>query len=253
MKLYLELGAPGARRAAARGDVTVIIDALRASTTICAALAAGAVRVKTVLTVGEALAFCDNPSYCIVGERGGVKVDGFQFGNSPVELLANRDEIEGKTVVITTTNGTRCINAALSAAAHSADTQGAGAILIGAPANAAAVAYAAFSLAQANGCDVTLVAAGLHDQARDEDMFSQALLAHRLRALGAHPPDDLPTLDEANSPDVFLRAESGQYLIGLGYEADVHLCAEIDRWDLAPIYCQGYLVEATQSQLFDLQ
>ncbi len=232
MRIYTELGEPGARRAAARGDVTVIIDALRASTTICAALAAGAARVKTVLTVAEALAFSDDPNCRIAGERGGIKVAGFHFGNSPVELLAGRDEIAGKTIVFTTTNGTRCIDAA---AAHRA-----AAILIGAPANAAALARVAFDLAQAHQVDVTLVAAGLHDQARDEDTFGQMLLAHRLAALGAQPIDALPSIDEADSLAVFLDAESGQYLSSLGYAADVRLCAEIDRWEVVPIYRQGY-------------
>lgn len=232
MRIYTELGELGARRAAARGDVTVIIDALRASTTICAALAVGAVRVKTVLTVEEALAFSDDPDCRIAGERGGIKVEGFHFGNSPVELLAHRDEIVGKTIVFTTTNGTRCIDAA----------QDASAILIGAPTNAAALARAAFALAAASGSDVTLVAAGLHDRARDEDIFGQMLLAHRLATLGAQPAYTLSPIDEADSLDVFLRAESGQYLSSLGYEADVYLCAEIDRWDIVPIYRQGYFV-----------
>lgn len=239
MRIYTELGEPGARRAAARGDVTVIIDALRASTTICAALAAGAARVKTVLTVEEALAFSDDPDCRIAGERGGIKVEGFHFGNSPVELLARQDEIAGKTIVFTTTNGTRCIDAA--AAHHDAvSAHRAAAILIGAPVNAAALARTAFDLAQAHQVDVTLVAAGLHDQARDEDTFGQMLLAHRLAALGAQPIDTLPPIDEADSPAVFLGAPSGHYLSSLGYAADVRLCAEIDRWEVVPVYRQGY-------------
>jgi len=228
--IHLELGAPGARRAAERGDVAVIIDALRASTTICAALMAGAARVHTVLTVEEALVWRGDPTCRIAGERGAVRVDGFDFGNSPTELLARQEEVRGKTVVLTTTNGTRCIHAAL----------GASAILIGAPVNATAVARAALNLARTNGCELTLVAAGLHDQARDEDVFAQALLAHRLAALGALAPGNLPSVDEQKSLEVFLHAESGQYLCSLGYEVDVRLCAEIDRWSVVPVYHRGY-------------
>lgn len=232
MRIHSEWGAPGARRGAERDDVVVIIDALRASTTICAALVAGATRVQTVLTVEEALARHGDPAWRIAGERGAVRVEGFDFGNSPVELLARQADVRGKTLVLTTTNGTRCVHAA----------SGAPALLIGAPVNARAVARAACALAQANRCDLTLVAAGLHDLPRDEDRFAQTLIAHRLAALGAVPSDPLPPLDERTSLDVFLNAESGRHLIGLGYEADVRLCAEVDRWHIVPVYRHGYFV-----------
>nr|NIO67979.1 2-phosphosulfolactate phosphatase family protein [Anaerolineae bacterium] len=111
MKVFLKVGVPSAREAAARGDVVVVIDALRASVTITSALVVGAVKVIPVLTVAEARAYLDREGYLVAGERGGVQIEGFHFGNSPTELWRQAAEVRGKTLVLTTSSGTRCVEA----------------------------------------------------------------------------------------------------------------------------------------------
>ena len=225
--IWLELGPSGAQQGAERGDVVVIIDALRASVTVMAGLEAGAQCVIPVLTVEEANDYLDRPGYLVAGERGGKQVPGFHFGNSPTEILAHRDEVQGQVLVVTTSNGTRCVNAAL---------EGASDVLVGSTVNAASATRAAFSLSCDCACDVTLVAAGLGGSPADEDTFAQRLLAGRLVDLGAVPRTALVPVDEQGSLGVFLGGEAAGRLTELGYRDDIRFCAQIDVWDTVPIY-----------------
>ena len=81
VRIWAELGEAGARRGARRGDAVIVIDALRASTTIPTALQAGAIQVIPALTVEQANAYLEDPTCVVAGERGGAKVAGFHFGN----------------------------------------------------------------------------------------------------------------------------------------------------------------------------
>ena len=119
-------GERGARAAAREGATVVIVDAFRASTTIAVLVRKG-VRVIPVASIEETVAYT-GVDYRIV-ERGSAKVRGFDFGNSPTEVEA-AELPPGSTVVLSTTNGTRIIEAA----------RGASAILAGAFVNAHAVA-----------------------------------------------------------------------------------------------------------------
>ena len=103
-------GESGARIAARSGSVVVVVDAFRASTTIAVLVSKGA-RVVPVASV-EAAASAETDFR--IGERGSAKVAGFDFGNSPTEILGS--EIPpGSTVALSTTNGTRVVEAARGA------------------------------------------------------------------------------------------------------------------------------------------
>ena len=227
------LGVSGARQGANRGDVVVIVDALRASATVVAALQVGARRVIPVLSVWEANAYLADPDYRVAGERGGARLAQFHYGNSPSEMLKHRADITGRLLVLTTSNGTRCMNAALPRAAH---------VLVGSVVNAAAVAGVALTLARHQGCGITLVAAGLEGQPADEDTFSTALLAGRLAVAGGVFGEEIPQVREADSLQVFLGAGPASRLSALGYGEDVRLCAQVDLWDAVPIYEDGGFV-----------
>ncbi len=208
----------------------VIIDALRASVTVMAGLEAGARRVIPVLTVEEANRYLDRPGYLVAGERGGKQVPGFHFGNSPTEIAAHRSEVQGRVLVITTSNGTRCVNAAL---------EGASAVLVGSTVNAAGVTRSALLLSRDHACDVTLVAAGLGGNPAGEDTFAQGVLAGRLVALGAVLRVDFVPVDEREIVKAFLGGEAAGRLTELGYQDDIRFCAQIDVWDTVPIYRSG--------------
>ncbi|HYW81106.1 MAG TPA: 2-phosphosulfolactate phosphatase, partial [Thermoguttaceae bacterium] len=93
------------------GGTAVVIDVLRASTTIVHALESGAREIIPCSDVGEARAIASQLSageFVLGGEREGLPIDGFDLGNSPSEYLPHR--VEDKAVVFTTTNGTRAIS-----------------------------------------------------------------------------------------------------------------------------------------------
>lgn len=108
----------------------VVIDMLRATSVIVTAINNGAYRVMPVLTIEEALEEVKNnrEQYILGGERKALKIEGFDCSNSPLEY--KKDVISGKTLVITTSNGTRAIKGSI----------GAKNILIGALINAKAIA-----------------------------------------------------------------------------------------------------------------
>lgn len=174
--------------AQARGTV-VVIDVLRAFSTAAVALGRGASRIVMVASLDEALALraAGTVDLC-VGERGGARPAGFDFGNSPEAML--RADLAGKRIALTTSNGTAGLDAAARAGAEH--------LYAGALVSAAATAAA---IRAAGPAEVTLVAIGKVTGTRtDED----ELCALYLRALlhGRRPdPAALRRLLETMLPD----------------------------------------------------
>ena len=94
-------------------DIVVVIDVLRATTAICTAFHYGIEKVIPVSTLEEAIDYKHRGDYLVAAERQGKVVEGFEFGNSPYSYI-NKD-LSGKTLVITTTNGTKAIHTAKKA------------------------------------------------------------------------------------------------------------------------------------------
>ena len=89
--------------------VVVIIDIFRATSSICYGIENGAEAIIPVAEVDECIAYRDKfPGYLLAAERDGKVVDGFDFGNSPFSYTA--EKVGGKTVVLTTTNGTQALH-----------------------------------------------------------------------------------------------------------------------------------------------
>lgn len=143
--INLEFSASNTMKATSRGDVIVVIDVLRCSSTIITALAVGATEIIPVKTVKEAQEIRKtNPSFILAGEREGVPLRGFRYGNSPSSLAYA--SLKGTHIILTTTNGT----AAISRVIHSKH------VLIGALLNARDVAESAYNLAVEEGNGITL-------------------------------------------------------------------------------------------------
>ncbi len=149
------------------GGTAVVIDVLRAATTIVHALEAGADEIIPCLEVEEArrLAAEMAPGRVVLGgERNGLPIEGFDLGNSPTEYTPDR--VEGKTVVFTTTNGTRAL--AMCGRAKR--------VLIGAFVNATAIFE---ELAGSSG--VHLLCAGTRGAYSRDDVLLAGLLVERLQ------------------------------------------------------------------------
>ena len=240
------------------GSTVVVIDTLRATTTIACAVARGVV-VETVSSIAEAKRR-RGARVLIAGERGGKKLPGFDLGNSPVDIEAasrgtaspsgrnegqaasrgtaspsgrNEPSLAGKRLVLTTTNGTGAI--ARSAAAR--------AIYVGALVNASAIARAV-----AKDESLVLLCAGRTTGVALEDLLGAGAI---IAALPASCFDEAQLSDGARlSLDLFRRAkkdlhaflrecESGRNLLRMGAAADVALCAELDRVAVSPRLLRG--------------
>jgi len=219
-------------RIQADGHIAIVIDVLRASTTIVAALANGATRVIPLSTVEAARARqAQEPDLLLCGERNAHPLPGFDLGNSPREYT--RDMVDGKGLILTTTNGTRALEAAAKAKAYT--------IIVGAFTNS----HAVVDFCKSSTRPIILVCAGCQGRFSLEDsLYAGALIA----ALGS----DLQLTDAAQSclalyeywgPDrlAFLVANSqhGRRLSRQGYGADIPVAMEIDVHAVVPIYQAG--------------
>jgi 2-phosphosulfolactate phosphatase len=219
---------------AVRGQVVVVIDTLRATTTIAHAVAAGA-RVEPVRTIAEARRRRKTGAL-IAGERGGARLAGFDFGNSPIEISAAA--LRGRRLVLTTTNGTLAI----------ARAEAARAIYSGALVNAGAVAAA---VRRERPDALFLVCAGRTTGVALEDLAGagailDVLLPGRVE-LSTLTDGSRIALElfrrERRRLELLLRlCESGRNLIRLGAEADLAACARTDVLRVAPKLRRGQFV-----------
>ena len=152
------------------GGAVVVIDVLRASTTIVHALEAGAEEILPCLEIEEARAMAQGfpPGQCVLGgERHGLPIEGFDLGNSPTDYTLER--VAGKSVIFTTTNGTRAMNHARLAAR----------VLIGAFVNASAVYNQLLGEER-----IHLLCAGTEGQFSEDDILLAGMLTERMQRLG---------------------------------------------------------------------
>lgn len=218
------------------GCNAVVIDVLRASSTICTALANGAVSVIPFLEVEQARQFKQGSSAGVVlgGERGGVRVDGFDLGNSPLEY--GQDCIAGKTVAFTTTNGTRAMECCRDS------TQ----VVIGAFCNLSAIAEFMQSVE-----NLDIICAGTDGLESDEDRAFAGALIERIREHADPDLDDYASdclqlwqRRKGNVTKILTESRGGRNLCRLGRQEDIEFCARIDRFSLVPrLNCTEWKIE----------
>lgn len=217
------------------GGIAVVIDVLRASTTICHALAAGAKAVVPCEEIEEARRMAANHSgerTVLGGERGGRPIEGFDLGNSAFEYT--EEAVGGRTVVFTTTNGTRALLRCRQAER----------VLLGTFVNLRAVVRA---LAD-DGRPVHVVCAGTDGAVTAEDCLCAGALAADLRKTAGEfdVTDDSAQVaagfytscedDPERLAEAMRRSAGGRNLAKLGYEADIERAATRDLFDLVPEY-----------------
>jgi 2-phosphosulfolactate phosphatase len=217
------------------GVSAIVIDVVRASTTIVAALAGGARAVVPVATPDEARARAREDGLgpvLVGGERGGAPPPGFDHGNSPAEYTPAR--VRGRTVIFTTTNGTRALLA----------VAGARRIAVGGFVNAEAAAR----WAESDPGDVLLVCAGERGRFCLEDAVCAGLLVARLARTGGGLTDAARAARAiweryAGRLDAMLAdAAWAQALVGQGRGSDLPLCVAMDAHDVVPVVREGALV-----------
>ncbi len=217
--------------AALRATTVLVVDVLRASTTIIAALANGCTAVVPVADPDQALrevAALPPGAALRAGERRGEPLAGFDLGNSPGEFT--RERVGGRVIVLTTSNGTGALLAARPAAA------------VGVAALVNASAAAAWAVGQRR--DVTILCAGERGAVSLEDRVCAGLLVGRLTA---GDPTAAPTAAaraareaaRAYGKDVARLAQDSpwaRHLVARGRGADVAACLALDTTTLVPVF-----------------
>lgn len=224
------------------GRVCIVVDVLRASSTIVTMLERGAEEVLLASTIEEARGLHrELPGHLLCGEEGGLPPPGFDHGNSPSEFSAL--DLKGQRAILCTSNGTRAILA----------TAGAPLVLVGCLLNATAVASAALGKAAARGLDIAVVCAGEERGSAFavEDALGAGAIVDAMVDAGRRWPTALQLTDETGAALERYRAQRGREemalqdtahgrdLLALGFGQDLAFCAQRDRLAAVPRLQRG--------------
>jgi len=217
------------------GRGVVVIDVLRATTTIVTALANGAKAVVPAASSEEAVRLTANlekNGILLAGERKALKIEGFQLGNSPREMTP--EVVAGKTIFLATTNGTPALVAAQAGAP----------VLVGGAVNFTALAERARALFTERS-DLAIVCAGRDKQFALEDAYTAGRLIKAVKK--GVPPKKLALNDAAvvaleltarykNWRDALEKCDAARQLAEVDLAADVAFSAKADRFAVVPVY-----------------
>lgn len=219
-----------------KDKIVVVIDMLRATSVITTAVMNGCREVIPTLTVDEAFEKRDKigREKCILGgERKAVKVEGFDFGNSPLEYT--EEKIKGKSIVLSTTNGTRTLTSCLSA----------GKIYVGSVLNAAAVAE---KLIEENK-DIVIVNSGTNGQFSMDDYICTGFILKELMELTSklYLSDIAKAAVEAykSHPDITSYIKDARHynvMLNLNLQEDLKYCVQKNITKVVPQYIKGHII-----------
>jgi 2-phosphosulfolactate phosphatase len=217
-------------------SIIVIIDVLRATSTIAAALYNGAKCVIPVDSVGRCIELGKQIAGVTAGERDGKIAEGLEHGNSPFEYP--REFIEGKTLVLTTTNGTRLLHIALE--------KGAKEIITGAFSNLSSVCGHLIKMKK----NVILGCAAWKDRVNMEDaLFAGAVISKVKKHFDINCDSShiAESMFEKGKKDLFgfLKKNNASHyhrLMKFGLEKDIRYCLEADQANILPVYSDGKLI-----------
>ena len=216
--------------------VVVIIDVLRATSTIATALHNGAKCVIPVDSVAKCIELGRQIDGITAGERDGTIAEGLQHGNSPFEYT--RPFIGGKTLVLTTTNGTKLLHMALD--------RGAGQIVTGSFSNLRSVCNHLIDLHR----PVVLACAAWKDKVNIEDLLFAGAVIHQVKEHFSIQCDSSQVAETVylNARDDmfgFMAAKGASHyhrLMGHGLEKDIRYCLTPDLAPVLPLYENGKLI-----------
>ncbi len=222
------------------GRGAVVIDVLRATSSIVTALSAGAKAIIPAATSEEAVRLTANlekDGIVLAGERRMIKIEGFGLGNSPREMT--REAVGGKTVFLATTNGTPALVAA----------QGGDPVLVAAALNFSAVAERARAVFAERG-DLVIICAGREKQFALEDAYTAGRLVKAVKkgsrkvALNDAAQVSLDLAGQHGGwQDAFDSSDAARQLAETGLGADVAYCAHPDRFTVVPVYADRRITQ----------
>ncbi len=236
MKLAVHFTPLEVNSGAIAGKPVLVIDILRATTTMVAAFASGARAIFPAASAEDALKLAQNLErghVLLAGERRADRIPGFALGNSPREMTP--EAVGGRTLVMTTTNGVQALLAA----------DGGKPVLVGAAVNFRAAAQAAWRAFEEAGA-LTILCAGREKTFGLEDAYAAG------RFVEAIVPGRLRRTLEVNDAVIAARelvrkygndwkkavtaSAHAQYLKERGFAEDVAFAVQVDTYDLVPVY-----------------
>ncbi len=219
--------------AAFRGCVAIVVDLLRASTTITCALAAGAASIRPFCEIDETRHYAErqSPRPLLGGERKGVKIAGIHLDNSPARYTA--DVVGNREIAFTTTNGTRALT-------HVAESDR---VLVGAFVNLNTVV----TVAAGTKKPVRVVCAGTGGEITGEDVLCAGAIVSGLeRAAGMMLENDEAGIaramfeqqatEKARFREALRTSRGGRNLVSLGLESDIEISGTFDRYQVVGEY-----------------
>ena len=217
-------------------SIVVIIDVLRATSTISTALFNGATSVIPVDNVADCIKMGRQMDVITAGERDGKIAEGLKYGNTPLQYTA--EFIKGKTLVLTTTNGTRLLHMALA--------KGTREVITGSFCNLSSVC----NYLSAQHKDVILACAAWKDRINLEDSLFAGAVIDRIKnnfTVNCDASTMSESLFNQARKDLFgflkdKNASHFQRLMGFGLENDIRFCLTIDHADILVVYEAGRLV-----------
>lgn len=217
-------------------DILVAIDAFRATSSMITAFAHGCKAIYPVQTVQNAWELkANNPHALLAGEREGIKIDGFNIGNSPTEYQS----LAGQELIMTTTNGTLALS----------QIEEAPRVLLASFLNCQAVCQ---ELLQEKK-NVTLLCAGTEGRFSFEDALCAGLIAARLSERCILSDTALAVSHMLRSCERDLLAivslsSHAAYLRKIGFEKDIAYCLQYDLYPVVPEYKNGKVTSMTKKE-----
>ncbi len=221
-----------------KGKIVVVIDIFRATSSICYGFENGALEIIPVASVEECRSY-EGKGYLLAAERNGEVVNGFDFGNSPFSYT--KEKVEGKKIVLTTTNGTHAINEAKDAAK----------IVIGSFLNLNEIANWLANQSQ----DILLLCSGWKNKFNLEDTLFAGAVVSQIKSEFQHVCDaaiaaeDLYEKAKDNLRVYLYKSSHSQRLKELEIEDDIQFCLNQNICKVIPILEGNKLVAMPTEQL----
>ena len=214
--------------------IVVIVDIFRATSSICYGIENSAAAIIPVAEVEECAAYREKGlNYLLAAERDGQVVDGFDFGNSPFSYT--REKVAGKTVVLTTTNGTHALHISRSAKK----------IVIGSFLNLTSLC----NWLKVQNDNILLVCAGWKNNFNLEDMLFAGAVVEQLKTGdfklddAAIASNDLFQIGKDDINEYLKKTSHSERLKKLGIEKDIAFCLQVDLTTAIPVLDGDKLVK----------
>ncbi|MHA1555871.1 MAG: 2-phosphosulfolactate phosphatase [Candidatus Heimdallarchaeota archaeon] len=238
MEIILLGNHEGSQLVANKGGIAIIVDTLRASTTMPTAMSKGITTIYVALEVEDTRVAAKEFDSLLMGERGCKMLDGFDYGNSPVELNKQK-EMSNKAAAFTSQTGAKRVVEAI----------GSQAIIVGAPINAQAVVNKIIEICKSlptKNFPIVIIPAftegSIISNEITEDQIGGLVIAQEFKKAGFTLSKEI--LDELECFEKLLENQSlfqillntvhGQKLVELGFRDDVEFCSKINKISAVP-------------------